>query len=328
MATYIQQTFKILLPILLGFGILYWMYRDFDFKLVRDVVCGEMDWAWMLLSLPFGVLAQVFRGIRWKQELEPVNENPRTSVAINAVFASYAASLIIPRIGEFTRCGILKKHDGVSFTKALGTVITERVVDTVIILIITALTIMAHISLFGSFFDLTGTNVRQFLHRFSSTGYIVTMICMVAVLLLLAALGRRLLFFNKVKQTLGNLWSGIATIRSISRPFTFVSLSLLIWLSYFLHYYLTFFCFNETSSLSLAAAIITFIVGSIAVIVPTPNGAGSWHFAVKTMLLLYGVTESKALYFVLIVHTVQTMLVMLLGVYASIALGLTRKKTS
>ena len=68
---------------------------------------------------------------------------------------------------------------------------------------------------------------------------------------------------------------------------------------------------------------MSFVVGSIAVIVPTPNGAGPWHFAVKTMLILYGVESNAALYFVLIVHTVQTFLVILLGIWASAALGMT-----
>jgi hypothetical protein len=89
---------------------------------------------------------------------------------------------------------------------------------------------------------------------------------------------------------------------------------------YFLHYYLTFFCFDFTEHLGLTCAMVTFVVGSIAVIVPTPNGAGPWHFAVKTMLILYGVADTEALYFVLIVHTIQTMLVILLGIWAWLAL--------
>ena len=76
----------------------------------------------------------------------------------------------------------------------------------------------------------------------------------------------------------------------------------------------------------MACAMVTFIVGSIAVVVPTPNGAGPWHFAVKTMLILYGVAETEALNFVLIVHTVQTLLVALLGVYAWMALSFTKTK--
>ena len=95
-------------------------------------------------------------------------------------------------------------------------------------------------------------------------------------------------------------------------------------MSYFLHYYLTFFCFDFTATLGLECALVTFVVGSIAVIVPTPNGAGPWHFAVKTMLILYGVADVNALYFVLIVHTVQTMLVIALGVYSWVALAFTK----
>ena len=104
----------------------------------------------------------------------------------------------------------------------------------------------------------------------------------------------------------------------------FLLLTLGIWGSYFLHYYLTFFCFPFTSSLGVACALVTFVVGSIAVIVPTPNGAGPWHFAVKTMLILYGLGETEALYFVLIVHTVQTMLVVVLGMVAWAVLAFTK----
>ena len=89
-----------------------------------------------------------------------------------------------------------------------------------------------------------------------------------------------------------------------------------IWVCYFLTLGVSCFCFDFTADLGARCALVTFIVGSIAVIVPTPNGAGPWHFAVMTMLILYGVADHQALYFVLIVHTVQTMLVVGLGIYA------------
>ena len=112
---------KLLLPVILGGVILYWMYRDFDFKRIERVMLYDMDWTWMILSLPFGITAQLFRGIRWRQTLEPVGERPRLSTCVNSIFLSYAASLVVPRIGEFTRCGVLRRCDGVSFAKALGT---------------------------------------------------------------------------------------------------------------------------------------------------------------------------------------------------------------
>jgi hypothetical protein len=126
-----------------------------------------------------------------------------------------------------------------------------------------------------------------------------------------------------VKATVGGIWQGVLSLKDVRNIPLFVFFTLGIWGSYFLHYYLTFFCFDFTCHLGLSCALVTFVVGSIAVIVPTPNGAGPWHFAVKTMLILYGVADEQALYFVLIVHTVQTMLVILLGVYAWVALSFT-----
>ena len=130
---------------------------------------------------------------------------------------------------------------------------------------------------------------------------------------------------NKVKATLGGIWQGVVSLKNVRNIPLFIFFTFGIWLSYFFHYYLTFQCFEATSHLNLMCGLVTFIVGSIAVIVPTPNGAGPWHFAVKTMLILYGIQANDALFFVLIVHSVQTLLVVLLGIYAWIALAFTGK---
>ena len=315
---------KILMPLVLGGAILYWMYRGEDWQQIRHVMTDEMDWTWMLLSFPFGILAQMFRGWRWKQSLEPIGEHPRTSVSIHSIFLSYAASLLIPRVGEFTRCGVLKRYDNISFPKALGTVVTERAIDSLLVMGITAIVLLLEMSTFGMFFRKTGTNLHTILHCFSWAGYLVVAICVVAILILLHFLLRKLSIYNKVKATFSNIWQGVMSLRNVRNIPLFVFFTLGIWVSYFLHYYLTFFCFDFTSHLGIGCALVTFIVGSIAVIVPTPNGAGPWHFAVKTMLILYGVVDEHALYFVLIVHTVQTMLVIALGIYAWVALLFTK----
>lgn len=318
---------KVLSPLLLGGLILYWMYRDFDFHSIEDVLFHKMDWTWMLLSFPFGILAQMFRGWRWKQTLAPLGEKPRTSTSVHAVFLSYAASLIIPRIGEFTRCGVLKKYDKTSFSKALGTVVTERAIDTLLMLTVTGVTLVFQMGIFDTFFVRTGTSMDSILGRFSTTGYLVTAVCAISVLLLMHVMLRRLSIYNKVKATLGGIKEGIISLKDVNNISLFCFHTLGIWVSYFLHYYLTFFCFDFTSNLGLGCALVTFVVGSIAVIVPTPNGAGPWHFAVKTMLILYGVSDTNALYFVLIVHTIQTMLVIALGIYAWCALSFTKTRS-
>ncbi len=321
MSAIIKKTAKVLLPLLLGGAILYWMYRDFDFQQISHALRHEMSWTWMLLSLPFGITAQLFRGMRWRQALQPLGEHARLSTSVNAIFLSYATSLVIPRVGEFVRCGVLKRYDGVNFAKSLGTVVTERAIDSIVVLVITGITLLLQLPVFIHFFNTTGTRLDGFLSQFTTTGYLVTLICLIAACILVWLLMQQLQIGHKVKDTASNLWQGIISLRSVDNIPLYLFYTIGIWLSYFIHFYLTFYCFEQTAHLGLNCALVSFVVGSIAVIVPTPNGAGPWHFSVKTMLILYGVESNLALVFVLIVHTVQTALVVLLGIYAWIALA-------
>ena len=141
----INDSLKVTLSLLLGGLILYWMYRGFDFRQVERVLLHEMNWTWMLLSFPFGILAQAFRGWRWHLTLEPVGEHPRTSTSVYSIFLSYAVSLVVPRIGEFARCGVLRRYDGVSFPKALGTVVVERAIDSALLMGIAVVLSLIHI---------------------------------------------------------------------------------------------------------------------------------------------------------------------------------------
>lgn len=321
----IRKILKIVLPFILGGAILYWMYREVDFHAMWQFMEREMNWTWMWLSFPFGILAQMFRGWRWHLMLDPIGEKSRTSTSVNSIFLSYAVSLAIPRVGEFMRCGVLNKYDGVSFPKALGTVVIERAVDSIIVLVITVATLLLQMQVFGIFFEKTGVNVSDILQGFSLTGYLVTAICGIAALCGLYFVRRKLSFYDKVKSTLQGICEGVLSLKHVKNIPLFLFYSIMIWVSYFLHYYLTFFCFDFTADLGIMSALVTFIVGSIAVIVPTPNGMGPWHFAVKTMLILYGIADINALYFVLIVHTVQTLLVVALGIYAAVALSLQKQ---
>ena len=126
-------------------------------------------------------------------------------------------------------------------------------------------------------------------------------------------------------MTLSGIWEGVVSLRGVKNLPLYLFFSIGIWVCYFLHYYLTFFCFDITAHLGIGCALVSFVVANFAVIVPTPNGAGPWHFAIKTMLILYGVADEQALWFVLIVHSVQTMLVVALGIYAWAVLSFTKR---
>ena len=326
MKSFLKIVIQTALPFLLGLGILWWMYRGTDWTDFFACVAHDMKWGWMLLSLAFGILPQLARAWRWKMALEPLGERPRRSTCEDAIFLSYAASLVVPRVGEVTRCGTLKKFDGVSFTKSLGTVVTERLVDSALMSLFTGLAFLAQLPMFLSFLHKTGTNLGDIRHRFTGRGYLVTFICLVAVLLTAAILMRRYALFRKGKDMLREVFEGVLSLRHVGNLPLYLFYSVLIWVGYFLHFYIAFFCFDFTAQLSLGAAFLIFCVGTFAVLVPTPNGAGPWHFAVKTMLVLYGVAEPQAILFALVVHTIQTALVVALGCFGWLRLNLSVKR--
>lgn len=317
-----------MLPFVLGIGILWWMYRGTNWSDFGHYVLHEMNWWWMLLSLAFGILPQMARAWRWKMALEPLGEHPRRTSCIDAIFMSYAASLVIPRVGEVTRCGTLKTADGVSFTKSLGTVVTERLVDSLLMLLFTGIAFLLQLPMFLRFLKETNTNIGDLLYRFTGTGYIVTFICLVAALIAGFVAIRRFSFFKKGRDMLRDMWEGVLSLRKVRNLPLYLFYSVLIWVGYFLHFYIAFFCFDFTAHLSIGAAFLIFCVGTFAVLVPTPNGAGPWHFAVKTMLVLYGVAETQAIMFALTVHTIQTALVVLLGAFGWARINSKRKLTS
>ena len=320
---------KIGVPLALAVGILWWMYRGILWEELVDALSHKMSWTWMLLSLPFGVLAQVLRAMRWRQVLAPAGERPHLSTCVHAVFLSYASSLVVPRVGEVLRCGVLKRYEGTDFSCCVGTVVTERIIDTLLILLLSFLTFLTQIPVFLDFFQQTGLSLGSVLERFTLTGWLVTAACGLLALMFMLSLLRFLQRRSKVRGGSSFLWKGwgrlldgISSITEVEQPLLFVLYSVGIWVSYYLHFYLTFFCFDFTSGLGPLAALVAFVVGTFAVLVPTPNGAGPWHFAVKTVLVLYGVGQTEAALFVLIVHTLQTLLVALLGVWSSVALSL------
>lgn len=289
------------------------MYRDTDWQMVLTCVGHDMDWGWMAVSLFFGVLPQVFRALRWRMALLPLGESARCRVCVDAIFLSYASSLVVPRIGEVTRCATLKRYDGISFARSFGTVVSERMVDSLLLLLLSVGAFAWQLPVFLHFLHTTGAGVSEIAGRFTGTGYIVTGICLFSLLAMVLGLLGRARMTGAVGGVFRKLWEGFTSLRRISGLPLYLCYSAGIWAGYFLHFYFALFCFEATSHINISEALLIFCVGSFAVLVPTPNGAGPWHFAVKTMLVLYGVAETPAVLVALVVHTVQTALVVLLG---------------
>ena len=322
----LNKLWQVLLPVVLGVAILLWTYKGFDFERVWSVLDGEVNYWWMLFSLVFGVFGHLFRGWRWNLSLAPLNEYPKLSNSVYAIFVSYAANLVITRIGEVSRCGVLAKYDGVSFSKSLGTVVTERIIDSLCVVMITFVTLLLQSGVFARFIKETGTDTSFIFHLFTSTNFYITLACIIALILLAYYLFRKLSVFAKVKGILNDIWLGCMSLRHVDNLPLFIIYTIGIWLCYFLQFYVAFFSFDFSSDLGLMAGLVMFVVGSIAVVVPTPNGAGPWHFAVITMMMMYGISKDDAGIFALLVHGIQTFLLILLGIYGLVALPLTNKQ--
>ena len=320
-----KKVLQVIFPLLLGIFILVWVYRDFNFQRVGEVMLHGMDYGWIALSLLFGVFANLFRGWRWKLALEPLGEYPKTANCVYAIFISYASNLVIPRVGEVTRCGVLSKYDGISFPKSLGTVVSERMIDTLCVGLITGVVLLLQMPVFATFFAETGTNVGRYAEVLTSGHFYLIILCVLAILVLAFFLIRNIALFAKLKGILQNVWQGIVALKGIKQIPLYIIYTLGIWACYFLEFYLAFFAFDFSAGLGISAGLVMFVVGTLAVIVPTPNGAGPWHFAVMTMMMLYGVGKEDAGIFALLVHGIQTFLLILLGIYGLLALPFTNK---
>jgi uncharacterized membrane protein YbhN (UPF0104 family) len=208
----------------------------------------------------------------------------------------------------------------------LGTVVSERLIDTLCIGLIAGVTLLLQAPVFASFFEQTGTNVDKYVGLITSAHFWIFVVCAFAILLLVFFLIRNVALFAKLKSLVHNIWLGIIALKDVKNVPLYLIYTIGIWGSYFLEFYLTFYAFGFSENLGPLAGMVMFVVGSMAVIVPTPNGAGTWHFAIITMMVLYGVEKENAAIFALLVHGIQTFLLILLGIYGLAALPLTNNR--
>lgn len=319
----INIALKSAVPLLLGAVILFYIYRNFDFAQVSEAVGGMNMW-WFALSCVFGVLSHMIRGWRWRLPLSPLGYSPRSSTCIYSIFIAYAANLVVPRIGEVSRCVVLDRYESVPFVQSLGTLVSERLVDTLMVLLIMLVAITSQWQVFYSFLIESGVDASGN-GLFSSMGRLVVLaLSMIAIVLVLYIIIRKMSIWAKLRTFISRFMDGMSSLAKMKNFSLFAWETVGIWFCYFMQFYLCFFCFSFSSILSVWAALLLFVAGSIAVVVPTPNGAGPWHFAVISIMVLYGVSASDAAMFALIVHTSQTLLVALLGILGLIMLQIRR----
>ena len=322
----ILRTFvKVVLPLGFGFLLLWWLFREMDLTEIWNVIRHGVRYDIILFSLLFGLFANIVRGLRWGLLIETLGVRFKRSNAINAVLGNYAVNLVLPRVGEVWRCGIVAKYDKISFSKLLGTLLIDRVSDTIMVGTITLFIFIFNIDFFISFFAKNPALLEGFHAMLNSIWIYALAIGLVILVWFVFKYMSRFTLVRKAKELLLNVWAGMKSIWLMDKKWLFLVQTLLIWSGYFCYFYITFYAFDFTRELGIGVGLIAFTMSSIGVAVPVQGGIGPWHFMVIATLVCFGVNENDAAAFALVVHTVQTVWTGLCGLAGIVALPLTNK---
>ncbi|OAV69922.1 hypothetical protein Barb6XT_00192 [Bacteroidales bacterium Barb6XT] len=322
----LRTSFKVLIPLILGGLLLWYLYRDMDFTQVWRAIRKGVRYDIIACSLIFGLVANVIRGLRWCLLIDELGMPYKRSNAVHAVLGNYAVNLVLPRVGEIWRCGIVTRYDRIPFTKLFGTLLVDRVFDTLVVGTLTLILFVFHFDFFAGFlakYPVVLDGLSALVH---SVWIYVGLVCSVAFVWLVFVYMSKFAFVQKAKELLTNVWTGIKSVWLMKRKRLFLIYTLLIWVCYFFFFYITFFAFGFTRDLGVTAGLIAFAMSSLGVAAPVQGGIGAWHFMVIATLFFFGVNESDAGAFALVVHTAQTAWTGLCGLVSIVVLPMMNKK--
>lgn len=218
------------------------------------------------------------------------------------------------------------KYDKIPFTKLLGTLLIDRVSDTIMVGLITLSIVIFNFDFFGSFFAKNPALLDGFYSMFNSIWIYAIVVFFIVGGWFIFRYMSNFTLVKKAKDMLNNIWTGIKSVWVMKNKSLFIAETLLIWIGYFIYFYITFFAFDFTENLGISVGLIAFAMGSIAVAVPVQGGIGPWHFMVIATLVCFGVNENDAAAFALVVHTVQTIWTGLCGLVGVVALPIINKE--
>lgn len=315
----ISKFLKVLIPLALGVAVLWLLYRDTDFGKMW-ITIKDANFAILLFSLIFGALGNVIRGFRWKLLIEPLGYHPPTSSLVYSVLGSYAVNIAIPRGGEVWRCAVISKDEKIPFTKLFGTMLLDRVSDTVMVACIILLACCFNVDFFLSYIK-ENQALSQSIHNvFSSLWTIGSIIGVILFIIIVFTVFKNTAPIIKVKGIFKSIGQDMKAVFKMKKKARFVIYSVGIWLSYFLYFYITFYAFDFTRDLGLTAGLIAFALSSLSMAIPTNGGMGVWHAAVVLSLGLYGVAKDSGEAFAFAVFAIQSLWIVLCGLFGMGAL--------
>lgn len=319
------SSIKYLLFLSLGILILYAVLKDQDLdKMLEDL--RNAEYKWLIFSMLFGYAAYIFRGLRWVLLIEAMKYKATANQATQAIAAGYFANALFPRAGEIVRCTSLYKATGIPVNKLFGTILLERTIDLGMLLMCIGLSFLLKFKELTTFFgsvlnkDSPGEN--------GNTKIIIA--CCLVLLTVGIYFFREKLKKSKLYQKLVSLGKGVKegfqTAFHMKQKGSFSVYTFLIWLMYFLMTYICFFSIPETSNLTAIDGLYIMVVGGLGMIVPVQGGLGPYHAAVTLGVVSIGLSESVGITLAVLVHTSQTIMIIITGIIATIVLSLTKRK--
>ncbi|APG60601.1 lysylphosphatidylglycerol synthase transmembrane domain-containing protein [Christiangramia salexigens] len=307
MSRSLTKILKIFIPLLLGiFLIWYSLGRSTpaEREQLWESILQANKW-WILVSFILGSLSHISRAYRWKYLLEPMGYKPLLSNRFMAVMVAYLANFGIPRSGEVLRAVTLSTYEDVPFEKGFGTIISERVADLLILMLIIGISLLLQTEELLTY--LADQNINPLYTFFIFFG-------LVGIIIVCLNIIRRSTWapFKKLKNLAKGLLEGMKSILKMKRKWAFILHTLFIWTMYVLMFYVIKLCLPETADTPAGIIMAAFVIGSFAVSA-TNGGIGVYPLAVGGILIFFGVEAHAAEAFGWISWATQTFVVLLFG---------------
>ena len=300
-----------LLSLTFGGVLFYLVFKSIDFSDFYNRLT-ELDFFWIYLSMFISIFEHVIRGYRWNLMME-VGQSKKfsTFVTTNVIIISYFFALIIPRFNDVVRCYLISKTDEINFSKSLGSVVSERFVDIISLLILIIFFLVLEFQTFILF-------IKSYIIDYTTLDN-KSIIIFISFLILSIIISRLIIKKSKYLENKFNEFKdGLISVKFIYNDKRFLLSTLFLWVTYFLMGYLIFFSFSQTTDLGINAGIAILVAGSIGMVVPVNAGIGAYHFLVASILLGYNLDYESGLFFATVLHTSQIVCLLVVGTMSSI----------
>lgn len=302
-----KKVLKIILPLLLGVFLIWYSTKSATPQERQELLVNitSAHPGWVLLSMLFGLLSHLSRAYRWKFLLEPLGYKPRFLNSFMAVMVAYLANFGIPRSGEVLRAVTISSYEKIPFEKAFGTIISERIADFIMLLLVMCLALVLQTEYLLSYFE--ENNVNPFFTIAALFGLLA-----IGILILKQIKKSKKGIFLKLKKFARGLLEGMRSILRMKQKGAFLFHTFFIWGMYILMFYILIFTLPATSSLPFGVIMVGFVVGSFA-ISATNGGIGVYPIAIGAILMLFGISKEAGEAFGWITWGTQTLLVIIIG---------------